>query len=343
MVKDAAVAVVDTAGAVGETAHVVVGTGAGVVIEILGGEGNGRTCPMADLTTHEKWIESLDPRLRLKDLVLPGVHHHGLVEGHGQYQGPIPGGKVLDWAVTQSLSVIDQLKTGARFLDIRLTKVNGRIFTAHGTDDKIVTLGVPFDELLDANLKFLRDNNKEFLVWTFMWEFGEPSWSEVEDIFDNNDEYFYTEEDPLEQPLSSLAGKIILCREGEDNLAEYRRLDCTGSWPVTRQKDPAQLVDNILEYAKEGEEGVFTYIEAVATIDAEGAIDSLNTFSTNADNLKDLACQVNKRLKEFFLIEENKNLTKNFHSIMVDYSVYHQVISGILHFNQYKSSFVHDE
>ena len=122
-VNDAAVAVVDTADAVSDTAHAVVGTGAGVVIEILGGEGNGRTCPAADLTTHEKWMENLNPGALLKDLVLPGVHHHGLVEGNCDYEGPIPGGKVLDWAVTQSLSVMDQLKTGARFLDIRLTKL----------------------------------------------------------------------------------------------------------------------------------------------------------------------------------------------------------------------------
>ena len=80
-VNDAAVAVVDTAEAVGETAHIVIGTGAGVVIEILGGESNGRTCPSADLTRNEKWIESLDSNLRMKDLVLPGIHHHGMVEG----------------------------------------------------------------------------------------------------------------------------------------------------------------------------------------------------------------------------------------------------------------------
>ena len=104
-VNDAAVAVVDTAEAVGETAHIVIGTGAGVVIEILGGERNGRTCPSADLTRNEKWIESLDSKLRMKDLVLPGIHHHGLVEGQCHYLGPIPGGKVLDWAVRQSLSL----------------------------------------------------------------------------------------------------------------------------------------------------------------------------------------------------------------------------------------------
>ena len=67
-------------------------------------------------------------------------------------------------------------------------------------------------------------------------------------------------------------------------------------------------------------------------------IDSLNTFSTSADNLKDLACEVNKKVKESFLTEENRNLSVNFHSVMLDYSVYQQVFSGILDFNEYKSN-----
>ena len=117
---------------------------------------------------------------------------------------------------------------------------------------------------------------------------------------------------------------------------EYRTLDCTGSWPVTREKDPSRLIENINDYAKQPAFD-FNYIEAVATIDADGIIDSLNSFSTSADNLKDLACEVNMKLKERFLTEENRNLTTNFNSVMVDYSVYYQVISGILDFNSYKS------
>ena len=92
----------------------------------------------------------------------------------------------------------------------------------------------------------------------------------------------------MEQLLLTLAGKIIICKEGEENLLAYRTLDCSGSWPVTRDKDPTILVEKIIEYAKHATDN-FNYVEAVATIDAEGVIDSLNTFSTRADNLKDLA------------------------------------------------------
>ena len=66
--------------------------------------------------------------------------------------------------------------------------------------------------------------------------------------------------------------------------------------------------------------------------------DSLNTFSTHADNLKDLACEVNKKVKEYFLTEENRNLSVNVHSVMLNYPMYHQIISAILDFNEYKSN-----
>ena len=78
-------------------------------MEATGGQNNGRKCPNAHLIRHDRWIENLNPTLKLKDLVLPGAHHHGLYEGGSKYIGILPDGKLLDWSVTQSLNVIDQL------------------------------------------------------------------------------------------------------------------------------------------------------------------------------------------------------------------------------------------
>jgi len=329
--------IINTTDVVSDIALTVIGTGAGVVVEIMGGEKNGRKCPRPSLQSNERWIESLDSGLTLADVVLPGAHHHGLVEGHSLYEGPIPGGKVLDWAVTQSIGVTDQLKSGARFLDIRLTKVGGRIFTAHGREQRILTLGIPFADILSAHVRFLQKNKREFLVWNLQWEYGTPSWDEVEDMLDRlKDEYFYTGENPLQQQLSALGGKILVCREGENNLVKYRVLECMGSWPYTMEKDPKELIKNIMQYSKHPPPS-FSYIEAIATIDIEGLFDSMNVFSTNADNLKDLACEVNKELTESLLTEEYKNLSSNFHSVMVDYLTHHQVITGILDFNRHKN------
>ena len=71
-----------------------VGTLVGTVNELFGGRKNGRSCPKANLTTYENWIEKLNPKLKMRDLVLPGVHHHGLVEGASTYIGLIPGDTV---------------------------------------------------------------------------------------------------------------------------------------------------------------------------------------------------------------------------------------------------------
>ena len=330
-------AMLNTTHVISDITLTVIGTGAGVVVEIMGGEKNGRKCPKPKSLNNERWIESLDPGLTLADVVLPGAHHHGLVEGLSHYEGPIPGGKVLDWAVTQSIGVSDQLKSGARFLDIRLTKVGDQIFTAHGREQKILTLGIPFADILSAHVKFLKENKREFLVWNLQWEFGAAAWDEVEDMLDSvQEEYFYTGENPLHQSLSVLEGKIVICREGEVNLERYRVLECLGSWPYTMEKDPEELIENIKQYSKHPPSS-FSYIEAVATIDIEGLIDSVNVFSDNADNLKDLACDVNKELTESLLTEENRNLSVNFHTVMVDFLVHHQVISGIMDFNRHKN------
>ena len=89
-----------------------------------------------------------------------------------------------------------------------------------------------------ANVIFLENKEGEFLVWTFLWEFGEAAWSAVEvKLNQYKDQYFDTGGNPLEQLLLTLAGKIIICKEGEENLLAYRTLVCSGSWPVTRDKD----------------------------------------------------------------------------------------------------------
>ena len=70
---DVSKAVLDSVGA-------VVGTGKGVVIEYFGGENNGESCPPANLDLQEDWMGELgDQQVKLRQLVLPGVHHHGII------------------------------------------------------------------------------------------------------------------------------------------------------------------------------------------------------------------------------------------------------------------------
>ena len=63
-----------------DTVGTVVGTGKGVVIEYLGGENNGESFPPASLELREDWMGELaDQEVQFSKLVLPGVHHHGII------------------------------------------------------------------------------------------------------------------------------------------------------------------------------------------------------------------------------------------------------------------------
>ena len=94
-------------------------------------------------------------------------------------------------------------------------------------------------------------------------------------------------------------------------------------------------VDNILQYMMKPSQ-TFNFLELVATIDSDGIIASLNVFSTEADNLKDLACAVNKEAVLKIFTEENEEYVDNFNAIMLDYAVYHDIIKKVLAFNKIK-------
>ena len=220
--------------------------------------------------------------------------------------------------------------TGARFVDVRLTVIDRNIYTAHGTTNKTFTRGVLFLSLLVDSIEFLKENDREFLVWNLTWEYGSPDWTLVEKLLNQFIQHFYISSDnPMGEQLPVLAGKIIICNKGESNLPKYRRLPCVGSWPITRQGDSTVLVKNIIEYSRSPQyprNDTFNYVEAVATGEM-----------VETQDLKDMACKVNKKLKESFLIRDNIELSENIHAVMVDYSVYQDVIPAIMEFNNYKT------
>ena len=94
-------------------------------------------------------------------------------------------------------------------------------------------------------------------------------------------------------------------------------------------------MSNILDYMKKPSE-TFNYLEVVATMDAEGILASLNIFSSEPDNLKDLACQVNEESEKLFK-EENYKYLDNINAVMLDYPHYYDVIKKILALNKIKT------
>ena len=207
-----------------------------------------------------------------------------------------------------------------------------------------------------AHARFLSSHPGELLVWRLGWEAGPPDWTAVGRTLLRYPGLVHRTQTDLDNEIGELAGKVIICREGGE-AAWYRTLDCAGSWAATRSPHPAHLLSNLQRFIQQpGPPTTFSFLEAVATIDGLGVVDrcdlhcsvgltlltltmilsSLNSLTRQADNLKDLACEVNRRLTTDLLTKNNKQFVGNIHAVMVDFSLHYKVIKAIIEFNYYK-------
>ena len=101
----------------------------------------------------ENWMENLYkklPETRLRDIIIPGTHNSGSY-GITKRSPLAPGASKLlavakrtasNWAKTQNLTILEQLKKGIRHIDLRIAKHRGQFVLVHGL------VSVPLKEVL---------------------------------------------------------------------------------------------------------------------------------------------------------------------------------------------------
>jgi hypothetical protein len=96
------------------------------------------------------WMQYLDGSVKIIDAVLPGSHD--------------AGSKGLVFAMdTQDSTVEEQLKSGARYLDLRVKyNLQGVLSLFHGSQT-----GAAFDDVLNQISSFIENNPSEFLILDF--------------------------------------------------------------------------------------------------------------------------------------------------------------------------------
>ncbi|POR39606.1 Uncharacterized protein TPAR_00202 [Tolypocladium paradoxum] len=116
----------------------------------------------------------------LKQIVMPGTHDSGM----SQISGAILTGATSSNTQTQGLNMYDQLRTGARWFDLRVQTVhqvvdccdNYEFWTTHVTDEKAAVpmgrSGEKFDDVVDNINKFLNENKGEVIVLQFRYLIG---------------------------------------------------------------------------------------------------------------------------------------------------------------------------
>ena len=124
------------------------------------------------------WMENLPNEKQLsplKDLVIPGSHDSGtfsldknmeigpdepnLIRKFGKLVKPV----VYNWSVTQSMTIYEQLRSGIRYLDLRV---------AYRTADKTIRVlhglfGWTIDQVLDEVNRFVANYPKEIVILDF--------------------------------------------------------------------------------------------------------------------------------------------------------------------------------
>jgi hypothetical protein len=111
--------------------------------------------PFAVLGAGTNWMGSLDGRLSLARLLIPGTHNSAaLLE-------PFPG-----TAKCQNLTLAGQLEAGVRFLDIRCRHLHNSFAVYHGP----VNQEISFDDVLQVAARFLTNHPRECVLMSIKEE-----------------------------------------------------------------------------------------------------------------------------------------------------------------------------
>ncbi|OHT13695.1 1-phosphatidylinositol phosphodiesterase [Tritrichomonas foetus] len=154
---------------------------------------------------HIDWMANLDNSKRLSELSIPGTH-----ETCARHGGAL--------TECQSLSLMDQLKAGIRFIDIRCRHINDVFTIHHGKVYQQINFG---GGVRDVCIEFLKENPTEFILMLVKPEHTEKdctrSFCETMQTYINyNEDYFYLNEG--NPKVEDVRGKIVLIRRFQSDI-----------------------------------------------------------------------------------------------------------------------------
>lgn len=158
------------------------------------------------------WMASLDDGLYLSEVVLPGTHDSATKNVQLAY-----------FSKCQALTIGEQLISGFRYLDIRLSVSGDRFKLMHGFTN-CTTSGCPWagtlylDEVLTQCCDFLSAHPTETVVFAVKQEHGSESVADFERLLDahirqNPEKWLLTDHIPT---VGESRGKLVLMRRYDD-------------------------------------------------------------------------------------------------------------------------------
>ena len=186
------------------------------------------------------WMAELDGSVPLNEIVIPGTH-----DSATQYA------QLAFFSRCQSLNIASQLKSGVRFLDIRLCADGETMKLMHGfTECKTGPFPwsetLTLDTVLDDCYAFLDAHPSETILFLVKQEHGSESVADFQRLLDSilarqPDRWLLDTEIP---ELEQARGKLVLLRRYSDQAGLGNRAGISLMWPL-QNKDAGQDLDAV--------------------------------------------------------------------------------------------------
>ena len=146
-----------------------------------------------------EWLKDIDGSRKINSLSIPGTHDSG-----ARFRGP--------FSRTQSLSIMEQLLNGVRYLDIRCRHINNCFMIHHTRKFQYLGFG---GGVLDICVKFLKDHPTEFVYMQIKEEYTSTDntrtfFETMKEYVTGLEDYFFLDE--ISPTLDQVRGKIVLLR-----------------------------------------------------------------------------------------------------------------------------------
>ena len=168
---------------------------------------------------HLDWMKDIPDNTQLSQMTIPGSHNSCALFG-------------ICCARTQTWTLVEQMRAGLRFFDIRLRRIDNTLKAYHGFVDQKET----FDHILVYAFDFLEKNPSETIIMEIISEY-EPK-NSTKTFSDLYQEYITTYQDKIvsynnkDITLGEIRGKILVIKVFEGNTCRIPNFLIQNSWKV---------------------------------------------------------------------------------------------------------------
>lgn len=150
-------------------------------------------------------------------------------------------GAAIRLAKTQTENIYNQLKAGTRFIDVRITEIDGEFYNSHGfVADRL-------DTNVELILKFLDENKGEFIVFSILKYYGDTK--SFDDLCDYISKIKYNNKslfDYVNYDLNSKDYSEITYNDLTNNSKDGGVIFISGGYACDKYKDYFKLNDYVL-------------------------------------------------------------------------------------------------